>query len=275
MGEVVVLRVECERPGARWQFLGVLLEPCEVGADVGHRPAAGRLHGCVAHGGVSHRGPRTSASLGRVERDRAVGAGLGPEYDYPHHRWHQVIEASLREAAALVAGSLPSERFDDVLHLLDHGEPGIALDTLCSHLYEDDIVIDHGVRRHIAHAGNMKGMNPLLWERLAPAPRPDVDTDAWWILTTGEPDDIEHLSALHRELKTEIGDGHVLRGEPFDVLARFSGADEVLVRLTGGRFAMVHPTWSQRAEPPPWPHAVVLPDVDAAQAEVDRIEHSM
>ena len=187
------------------------------------------------------------------------------------HRWPQVIEASLREAASQVAPSLSTEQYDDVVHLLDHGEPGIALDLLCSHLYEDDIVVVDEVRWQIANAGNLMKMNPLLWESLAPAPWPELDVGTWWILTTGEPDDVEHLSALRDELKQEIGVGHVLDGEPFDVLARFAGADEILLRLTGGRFAIVHPTWSRRPEPPQWPTVVVCADVDAAQIEVDRI----
>ncbi len=191
--------------------------------------------------------------------------------EYPEDRWSQVIAASLREAARLVAGSLLTEQYDDVVHLLDHGEPGIALDALCSHLYEDDIVIDEAVRRQIASAGNLMGMNPLLWERLAPAPWPNLDVDTWWVLATGEENDIENLWTVRRELEREISVGHVLHGEPFEVLARFSGADEVLLRLTGGRFAIVHPTWSRKAEPPQWPTAVVCPDIDAAQIEVDRI----
>jgi hypothetical protein len=189
----------------------------------------------------------------------------------PEYRWSQVIEAALREAAGLVAPSLSTEQYDDVVDLLDHGEPGIALDLLCSHLYEDDIAVDDAVRWQIANAGKVMGMNPLLWERLTPAPWPEVDADTWWTLTTGEPDDVEHLSVLRDELKQEIGVGHVLYGEPFDVLARFAEADEVLLRLTGGRFAIVHPTWSRRPEPPQWPVAVVCAGVDAAQIEVDRI----
>lgn len=181
------------------------------------------------------------------------------------------IEASLREAARLLAGSLSTEQCDDVVHLLDHGEPGISLDTLCSHLYEEDVVIDHAARGLIAHAGNLMGKNPLLWERLAPAPWPELDAGTWWVLPSGEADDFEHLVALRSELGREISVGHVLYGEPFDVLARFSGADEVLLRLTGGRFAIVHPTWSRKAEPPPWPTVLVCPDVNAAQIEVDRI----
>lgn len=111
-------------------------------------------------------------------------------------------------------------------------------------------MVDDVVRRQIANAGNLMGLNPLLWERLAPAPWPELDVGTWWILTTGEPDDVEHLSVLRDELKQEISVGRVLDGEPFDVLARFAGADEVLLWLTGGRFAIVHPTRSRRPEPP-------------------------
>ena len=204
-------------------------------------------------------------------KEGIAARGADVRSESAEYRSPQLIEASLREAASQVGRSLSTEQYDDVLDLLDHGEPGIALDLLCSHLYEDDIVVDDVVRWQIANAGNLMEMNPLLWERLAPAAWPELDTDTWWILTTGEPDDIEHLLVLRDELKQEIGVGHVLYGEPFDVLARFAGADEVLLRLTGGRFAIVHPTWSRRPEPPQWPVVVVCADVDAAQIEVDRI----
>ncbi|GAA2220492.1 hypothetical protein GCM10010413_09630 [Promicromonospora sukumoe] len=190
---------------------------------------------------------------------------------HPDYQSHQVIDDSVRAAARLVAGSLRPEQYDDVIHLLDHGEPGIALDTLCSHLYEDDIEIDDGARRQIAHAGELMGTSPLVWERLAPAPWPDVDPATWWTFQTGEPADAEHSWNVRRELEREIGVGHVLHGERFDVLARFSGADKVLLRLAGGRFAVVHPTWSVRAEPSLRLATVVLPDLHGAQVEVDRI----
>lgn len=183
-----------------------------------------------------------------------------------------VIDIALRAAVGRVAGGLTTEQREDVVHLIDHGEPGVALDALCMHLYEFDVVVDDETRRLIAHAGRLMGMNPLLWESLHPAPWPRLDRDVWWILPTGEPGDVEHLVALRDELRREISGGHVLQGAPFDVLARFAGADEVLLRLTAGRFALVHPTWSGREEPLPWPTTVICPDVHAIQAVVDRLE---
>lgn len=103
----------------------------------------------------------------------------GVRSETPEYRWSQVIEASLREAASRVAPSLSTKQCEDVVDLLDDGEPGIALDLLCSHLYEDDIVVDDAVRWQIANAGNLMKMNPLLWESLAPAPWPELDADTW------------------------------------------------------------------------------------------------
>ncbi|GHH70363.1 MafI family immunity protein [Promicromonospora soli] len=182
------------------------------------------------------------------------------------------IDVSVREAVLRVKCVISADQHDDVIHLLDHNEQGLALETLCSHLYEDDIEIDDDARQLIAHAGNLMGLNPLLWERLAPAPWPALDPDYWWILPIDEPDDTEHLVALRTELDREIAPGHPLHGEPFDILARFAGADEVLVRLTAGRFALVHPTWSRRPEPPQWPKTIICRDVVAAQDEVGRIQ---
>ncbi|WP_460754515.1 MafI family immunity protein [Myceligenerans cantabricum] len=183
-----------------------------------------------------------------------------------------MIEFTLWAAVERVAARLTAEQCEDVFHLVDHGEPGLALDALCTHLYEFDVVVDDETRRLIAQAGRLMGMNPLLWESLHPVPWPTLDRDVWWILPTGEPHDVEHLVALRDELRSEIADGHVLHGEPFDVLARFAGADEVLLRLTSRRFALAHPTWSGHAEPLPWPTTEICPDVHAIQAAVDRLE---
>ncbi|MBL0888723.1 MafI family immunity protein [Myceligenerans indicum] len=183
-----------------------------------------------------------------------------------------MIEFALRAAVERVAAGLTTDWCEDVFHLIEHGEPGLALDTLCTQLYEFDVVVDDETRRLIAQAGHLMGMNPLLWESLHPAPWPRLDRNVWWILPTGEPDDVEHLVVLRDELRSEIAGGHVLHGEPFDVLARFAAADEVLLRLTSGRFALAHPTWSRREEPLPWPTTEICPDIHAIQAVIDRLE---
>lgn len=70
------------------------------------------------------------------------------------------IEAALTGAIDLVASSLTADQRMDVFHLLDHNEAGLALDTLCSHLYEHDVVIDDETRQLIAHAGLLMGDEP-------------------------------------------------------------------------------------------------------------------
>ncbi|MCE3290735.1 MAG: hypothetical protein K0R83_2747 [Caulobacter sp.] len=55
-------------------------------------------------------------------------------------------------------------------------------------------------------------------------------------------------AGLARELTTEVGPNHVLFGQTPEAIARRIDTDDVLFRLSDGRVAEVHLTWSQSQE---------------------------
>jgi hypothetical protein len=71
-------------------------------------------------------------------------------------------------------------------------------------------------------------------------------------------------------LREVAAEGHPLSGRSLTVVARCAACDEVLVRLDGEAFALVHPTWSQRPESPPWPRTVVTGGFLATEMAVDQ-----
>lgn len=62
-------------------------------------------------------------------------------------------------------------------------------------------------------------------------------------------------SAVLAELELEIAPGHELSGLVVGVEAFFEASDDVIVRLLDGSHALVHPTWIQKPDRPPWPTA--------------------
>jgi hypothetical protein len=63
---------------------------------------------------------------------------------------------------------------------------------------------------------------------------------------------------LRAELLRELSAGHVLHGADLRVIARAVPQHEVVVETADGRVALVHVTWSGRAESPPWPTTELL-----------------
>ncbi|MBF9127988.1 hypothetical protein I0C86_03100 [Plantactinospora sp. S1510] len=68
------------------------------------------------------------------------------------------------------------------------------------------------------------------------------------------PGDAERLQvqAVTQELLRELSPGHALYGVAFTVVGRSDARDDVLLRF-GGRWALVHLTWSGKSEVAPWP----------------------
>jgi hypothetical protein len=62
-------------------------------------------------------------------------------------------------------------------------------------------------------------------------------------------------AALETEAKAEIADGHELSGLPVTAIARRGACDDVVfsIETIPVWFALVHLTWRQRPEQPPWP----------------------
>lgn len=99
-------------------------------------------------------------------------------------------------------------------------------------------------------------------------------SDRWWgHQETSEPAEAKRAAVL-RELSLEIDPGHELSGQVVRVEAFFEASDDVIVGLVDGTFALVHPTWTGRTEPPPHPTAIRLGSGAAASEEVARWELS-
>lgn len=62
-------------------------------------------------------------------------------------------------------------------------------------------------------------------------------------------------AALEAEVKAEIADGHELSGLPVTAIAMCGACDGVVfcIETSPVWFALVHLTWRQRREQPPWP----------------------
>ncbi|TKV57074.1 MafI family immunity protein [Nakamurella flava] len=84
------------------------------------------------------------------------------------------LMACLTEAEVL---GLPQFDVDNVRDLISHGEPGVALENLCTQLYELSIPVTAGVRENVAAVGAAMNVDQHYWtilEELDPA-RPRAD----------------------------------------------------------------------------------------------------
>jgi hypothetical protein len=97
--------------------------------------------------------------------------------------------------------------------------------------------------------------------------RGDLDAVAWlspWTaVTSREP--------LEAELRLEVGEAHPLFGLQAEAIVRRGDCDDVLFFVTGRhpRLAVVHLTWSARAEEDPrWPRTRFINDLTTFVAEM-------
>jgi hypothetical protein len=77
------------------------------------------------------------------------------------------IEQKVLAAVGAFSERLPEEQLQDMRELVQAGEPGIALENLCSQLYEYDIPVPVEVQATIVDAGRTMGIKPSYWERLS------------------------------------------------------------------------------------------------------------
>ena len=66
----------------------------------------------------------------------------------------------------------------------------------------------------------------------------------------------------------EVAAGHPLFGRRVTVLGQSLQADDVLLATDGG-WAIVHLTWSRRAEPPDLPHTRLFDNAASVQRVID------
>jgi hypothetical protein len=83
----------------------------------------------------------------------------------------------------------------------------------------------------------------------------------------------EHGHAFEREAQQEIAPGHELHGLGLRTVAKCEGCDDVVFRVSDDTFAIVHLSWTQKAESPPWPRTTRLGSFLAVESALDQNEH--
>lgn len=78
----------------------------------------------------------------------------------------QQIENTVIAILADFGGSLPGEQLSEMRELVEAGEPGVALENLCTQLYEYDVVVSVERQREIAMVGTAMGLPESTWQKL-------------------------------------------------------------------------------------------------------------
>ena len=81
-------------------------------------------------------------------------------------------------------------------------------------------------------------------------------------------EDAEQAGALAAELQREVAPGHPLYGQSWRVIARALTSDDIVVER-GGEVAVVHLTWTQKPERPPWPVTTLIASADELESYVE------
>ena len=68
---------------------------------------------------------------------------------------------------ACTEASLPAEQMSDMRELVEAGEPGIALENLCTQLCEYNVVVSASYRHEVAAIGRAMGLAESTWQKLA------------------------------------------------------------------------------------------------------------
>ncbi len=72
----------------------------------------------------------------------------------------------LRAVVVAMEGALPAADVENAWGLIDAGEPGVALENLCTQLYEYDVTVPRPVLAQITATGESMGLDPDLWTDL-------------------------------------------------------------------------------------------------------------
>ena len=78
---------------------------------------------------------------------------------------------------------------------------------------------------------------------------------------------------LVAELERGVQPGHELAGRTVVPIAKCGGCDDAVFRLEDETWAIVHLTWSRRAESPPWPRTKLVSSFLAIEAAMTEHEH--
>jgi hypothetical protein len=153
------------------------------------------------------------------------------------------------------------------------GECGLAVEGLADFLSEHHTPLLRADRAAVLELAAALDVSTGVTTALRWCPHLEAD-DVWWHEIEGTP----RASVVASELTREIAPGHALHGVLLTPWLKCGACDDVLIRLDGDqaqtgrvpyRAAVVHLTWSRRAETPPWPTAAVF---DQALDALDRLE---
>jgi hypothetical protein len=76
----------------------------------------------------------------------------------------------LRAVIVTVGDKLPRTDVESAWGLVEAGEPGVALENLCTQLYEYDVSVPTGVLAQLRTIGEAMGLDSGLWEDLTVEP---------------------------------------------------------------------------------------------------------
>jgi hypothetical protein len=85
--------------------------------------------------------------------------------------------------------------------------------------------------------------------------------------------DPKQAHAFESEVNAEVSPGHELHGLTLYAVATCAGYDEVVFRASDDTFAVVHLTWTQGRETPPWPQTTRLGGFVAVEAAMEQHGH--
>ncbi len=91
-----------------------------------------------------------------------------------------------------------------------------------------------------------------------------VLTDPWYV------PDMQWAEGFEQEAADEIGPGHPLGGHILTLIALCMACDSAAFRVDDGSFAIIHLTWAQHPEPPPWPMTEICTGYHALEAAADQ-----
>lgn len=73
------------------------------------------------------------------------------------------METKLREIVAECAANLQQSDVDAALELVEHSEWGVALEMVCTQLFEYDASVNSVLLQKISDTGAEMGLRPELW----------------------------------------------------------------------------------------------------------------
>lgn len=78
----------------------------------------------------------------------------------------QLIEGQLLRLVTAYSDQLPEQDVRELSSLVNAGEPGVALENLCSQLYEYELRVSSADLDQILQLGNLMGLDLSRWKPL-------------------------------------------------------------------------------------------------------------